>query len=519
MEYSTEAVNAPAVGSAVARPGVTAAPWWHSLRLLISFPALMAVMLVAVALIGAESRLIDPDTWWHVTVGEQILKTHTWPTSDQFSFTARGAHWIAYEWLGDVVLALPARAGGLVGLAWFQKVMVTALTLLIYFYAYLVCKNSKAACIASAVVLPLAPMAFTLRPQMFGYIFLLLTLICLQLFRDGHNKALWFLPPLFMGWVNTHGTFVFGLLVIGVYWIAGLVDFRVGDLSGSRLEQPQRVKLLVTLLLCVVALLITPYGSQIAANPIEMAFLQPVNIANIQEWQPLSSANAVGVYLLLFAVVLFLAQVTLRLSYRIEGMILLLFSMYAAFAHLRFAMIFVVFAAPTVAFILARWLPPYDSGKDKWALNIAIIALVFLGIVKYRPSLKTLETAVARDYPVQAVEYLRTHPQSVGIFNEYGWGGYLISQLGPTQLVFIDGRADLYEYSGIFADYLEASSGQVNAPAILARHNIRLCLLNRTSALAALLAHSENWNQVYSDTLSVIFVQRAGPTEPGRARS
>ena len=55
----------------------------------ISFPALMAVLLIVIALIGAEPRLIDPDTWWHVTVGQQILKTHTWPTADPYSFTAR----------------------------------------------------------------------------------------------------------------------------------------------------------------------------------------------------------------------------------------------------------------------------------------------------------------------------------------------------------------------------------------------------------------------------------------------
>ncbi len=30
---------------------------------------------------------------------------------------------------------------------------------------------------------------------------------------------------------------------------------------------------------------------------------------------------------------------------------------------------------------------------------------------------------------------------------------YLIWQLGPQQKVFIDGRADMYEYSGVFQDY------------------------------------------------------------------
>ena len=141
MGYSSETDIASTADPAVSRAQTTS---WRWLRLAVSFPALMAVLLIAVALIGAESRLIDPDTWWHVAVGEQILKTHTWPTSDTFSFTARGAHWIAYEWLGEVFLALPAQAAGLVGLAWFQKAMVVVISLLIYLYSYLVCGNSKA---------------------------------------------------------------------------------------------------------------------------------------------------------------------------------------------------------------------------------------------------------------------------------------------------------------------------------------------------------------------------------------
>ena len=150
MVYSTETELSKGGDSTLPRAREVV-PWWRSLRLAISFPALMAVLLIAVALIGAEPRLIDPDTWWHVTVGEQILKTHTWPTSDTYSFTARGAHWIAYEWLGDVFLALPSRAAGLVGLAWFQKAMVVVFTLLLYLYAYLVSGNSKAACIAAGL--------------------------------------------------------------------------------------------------------------------------------------------------------------------------------------------------------------------------------------------------------------------------------------------------------------------------------------------------------------------------------
>ena len=147
-------------------------------------------------------------------------------------------------------------------------------------------------------MLPIAPVAFTLRPQTIGYVFLLLTLICLERFRQGHARALWFLPPLFVIWANAHGSFMFGLFVIGLYWVAGLVNFRAGGLIAEQLPQRQRVQLLLTFMVCLLALLITPYGSEIAANPFEMATAQPLNIANIQEWQPLSLGNPLGTSLL-----------------------------------------------------------------------------------------------------------------------------------------------------------------------------------------------------------------------------
>ena len=491
----------------VSVPLVGANRVWAAVRRAISFPVLMGVLLVGVALIGAQDRLIDPDTWWHVTAGEQILRTHTWPTSDTYSFTARGAAWIAYEWLGEVFLALATRAGGLMGLVMFQKALVILVALLLYYYAYLRSGSAKAACIASTIVLPIAPVAFTLRPQTIGYVFLLLTLICLERFRQGHTRVLWFLPPLFVVWANTHGSFVFGLFVIGLYWVTGLVNFRTGGLIAEQLRQKQRVQLLLTFLLCLLALLVTPYGSQIAANPFEMATAQPLNIANIQEWQPLSLGTPLGKYFLVFAIGLFLMQVTLQLSYKLEEMAMLLFGVYAMCAHMRFAMIFVIFLAPILAGIFSRWVPPYDPAKDRFLLNFALMALVVFALVKFRPSKHEIETVVAADYPVHAVEYLRQHPQPTGMFNEYGWGGYLISQLAPEHQVFIDGRADLYEYSGIFPDYMTIAAAQTDALRVLDRYNIQSCLIRRSNPLMQLLVVSPGWQQTYSDDLAVIFVR------------
>src|SRR5712692_377323 len=106
------------------------------LRKAFSFPVLLGGLLVAGTFVGARANLADPDTWWHITVGKQILSEWRWPTTDPYSFTVSGTHWMAYEWLGEVVMALAARSSGLRGPTALLVALSGGLLLLLYYYAY-----------------------------------------------------------------------------------------------------------------------------------------------------------------------------------------------------------------------------------------------------------------------------------------------------------------------------------------------------------------------------------------------
>ncbi|MGA9194950.1 MAG: hypothetical protein WB037_07650, partial [Pseudolabrys sp.] len=55
---------------------------------------------VYVLLIALAPRLLsDPDTYSHIALGRWILEHHAVPTTDPFSATLRGTHWVAFEWL------------------------------------------------------------------------------------------------------------------------------------------------------------------------------------------------------------------------------------------------------------------------------------------------------------------------------------------------------------------------------------------------------------------------------------
>jgi len=77
--------------------------------------------------------------------GRTFLRTHHWPTTDPYSFTAAGNPWIAYEWLGEIALALVYHAGGLVSLCIFLVAFGSIAILALYGLAAMRSKNSKAA--------------------------------------------------------------------------------------------------------------------------------------------------------------------------------------------------------------------------------------------------------------------------------------------------------------------------------------------------------------------------------------
>jgi hypothetical protein len=533
------------------------------LRICFSFPVLLGALLVAAVLVTLPRYPHDPDTWWHITVGEHILRTHSWPTTDAYSFTAFGNDWIAHEWLGEVPMALAARLGGLAGLALLRVGLAASFMLLVYYYAHVRSRNAKAAFVAAAVFCPLVLGFLWLRPQLLGYLFLGVTLICLERFSQGYHRALWPLPAVFLLWVNTHGTFTLGLAAVCLYWACGLVPttrgsgfgvrgsaatvnaekvpqgavegpagadlnvagasvspaapapnpgprtlFHWGGLEAKQWTDRQRRQLLVIALLCVVALLFTPYGTRLAAYPLEFASSQFSVTAHLGEWQPLSFGEPWAKVVLLLLLLFVLAQVLFRAACRLEEIALLLFATYAACVHRRFFLFFALVFAPAFATLLSRWVPNYEPQKDRYALNALLILALAAFEARSFPSRQELDRQVADTYPAEAVEYLRGHPVPARLFNDYRWGGFLIWALGGERRVFIDGRADAYAYSGVYSDYFRIMTLDPETLSLLRKYETEACLVEPFAPLAVLLRARPEWEQVYGDGFAVIFVRK-----------
>ena len=73
-----------------------------------SFPTLLVAVLLASPFFSSSNVwqgapiLRDPDIWWHMRNAETLLDTHHFITTDTYSFTTRGQHWIDPEWLAEM---------------------------------------------------------------------------------------------------------------------------------------------------------------------------------------------------------------------------------------------------------------------------------------------------------------------------------------------------------------------------------------------------------------------------------
>lgn len=479
------------------------------LKRLFSFPVMLGTALAGAVFYYGRSFIVDPDLWWHVKTGQMILATHHWPTTDPYSFTVHGQPWMAYEWGGEVLTGWVSRIGGVRGLDFLLIALGAAVMIALYALGTIRSGNAKAGFVAAVLLLPLATPSFTLRPQMLGYLFLVLTMIALELFRHGKRWAAWLLPALMLAWVNTHGSFIVGLGAIFLYWICGLVEFRKGGIEAKRWSPTERRSLSLIFLMCLAVLPITPYGTRLAAYPFNMAFSQPLNVANIQEWQSMPFQAVWGKAFLAIALGFFLLQMAFDFRWRAEELLLFVGGIVMACMHVRFILLFVPFTVPLLATVAARWFDRYHSERDKYILNAVLMAGIVAAMAYYFPSRAEVEAKIAEKFPVHAVEYLRQHPVPGPMLNSYGFGGYLIDAGYRT---FIDGRGDLFERGGVLADYIQVIRLRPGGLDVLRRYQIQSCLIERDAPLSTVLLASADWKRVYSDSVSALFV-RTAPAE------
>jgi hypothetical protein len=467
---------------------------------------MLSVLLSLLAFFTVLHRFNDTDTWWHLRMGQVVWTTHTIPTTDIFSYTTRHHAWVPHEWLAQLSLYLFYRAGGYQGMMLWLVILAAAVLVSGYLLCTLYSGNAKTAFIGALTLWIFATAGLSIRPQLPGYLLMLVELILLELGRTRSPRWFFALPPLFALWVNIHGSFSFGIIILAVVLGCSFIPGRWGLIVARPLNARSRKIFAVCAALSVAALALNPDGVRQIFYSIDLLVNQPVSLRFVSEWAPLTIASERG--LALFATLLLIGLlVCIRQSYiRVDEVLLVLLATFAALQHSRLVFVFGVVVAPIVARLIAPLWEGYDPQHDVPWLNAVMIGCSALILWAGFPSAATLGRTVQESNPSQAVNYIRASHLSGPMLNAYDFGGYLIWAL-PERPVFIDGRADVYEWTGVMAEMARWANLQEDPNLLLDKYHIGFCILETGSTPARVVAALPNWKQVYADRVAVIFVR------------
>jgi hypothetical protein len=252
----------------------------------------------------------------------------------------------------------------------------------------------------------------------------------------------------------------------------------------------------------VAALFINPFGYRLVMYPFNFLFHQQSNVQYVEEWQSVDLSTGNGKVALFVIFGLLAAALFSKRRWKLEDVLLTVFTLWAGLAHARF----LFFIGLTVVPILAPHLQlfsPYERELDKPWLNAAIMAAVIAGIVVFYPSGAKLQQKVDEVFPTSAIRFLQSRHDQGRIFNQYLWGGYM-EWTAPELQTFIDGRADIFVYNGTLDDHRRATT--IDAPLeVMNKYKIDYALLQPDRPLTYLIGHSAGWRPIYKDEVAVVF--------------
>lgn len=458
----------------------------------------------------------DTDTWWHLQSGRWIVENRAILRHDPFSHTRLGQPWIDHGWLAQIILFKAYDALKYAGLA----LLVAGLVTVAYVLVWHQCREGNRWLRAFALIVAAATsgVIWAARPQIFSFALTALVTYLLHRFKRGSHRIIWWLPLVMLVWVNVHGGFAIGFILVVAY-LFGETGNQILKNRGMPWKEIGRLGLVLGACLLVVPL--NPNGVQMWGYP-----FRTVGIGALQdfiaEWR---SPDFHQLHLHPFIWMLLAALTAIGLSGRradFTDLTLVALFTYMSLLAGRNIALFALVTAPVIvrygSTALAGWRQRRGQTAESVAspgarglitLNWVLLGLVIVAaLVKISQPLSPTvnEGAQAESLPVEAVAFLKDERPPGPIFNSYNWGGYLIWEL-PEYPVFVDGRTDLYD-DAFLREYLSIVLAEDGWEEALDSHGINLVLIEPQSALGKLLVGRPGWEQVYLDEMATIFVRK-----------
>jgi hypothetical protein len=476
---------------------------------------------------------VDPDLGWHLGTGRWIVENGRIPFTDPFSWSVPGRKWIAHEWLTEVVMFGVRSIGGDTLLIVLWAALITGAWAMLHRTCRLLGATRSWAAWVTALGAISTVHTWGVRPQMLTLA--LTTYVGMRLQRwarpsDRHGRAPWELIPLVALWVNLHGGYIFGIVMVLVF-ACGTTGERIIPRLGPSDATPPTNRALMSIwaltIGCVLASLCSPNTIDGLIYP--FTYLgDNASTRYVGEWFRPDYSNA---QFWPFALLLMLGLPTVLVGLRRRSIGLTEVGLVVPFAVLgaqsmRNISQYAVCAVPVVAAVATELTskrrirrltrPPRRDAVDQRLKTVMVACVVTVTVISSvaisRSTISPAGNADARasEYPLDAARWLADNPGG-RVFNHYNYGGWLILEGVP---VFVDGRPDMYG-DAFMDEYVRISgaAGSRRWQVELERLRADRVLMPKDSPLARQMAtdiaagRATGWSEPTTDPVARLFVR------------
>jgi len=476
------------------------------------------IVIVVIVLSGKGNLLGDADTGYHIRAGEYILENLKVPDHDIFSYITPPIPWTAHEWLSEVIFALIHKVSGLSGLVVAMTIAIAS----VYSILLKFLRSSGMNIIVAALIVALAAGASTIhwlaRPHIFSLFLTLIWYIILDTYRVKKQNYLYLLPPLMVLWVNLHGGFIAGFMLLAVYITGNLLTAIFVKEDRHRASNQMKI-LLMFFSFCLLAALLNPQGYKILLFPFTLTTNKFI-MDNVSEWlSPNFHTDLRYEYMLLLMIFVFGISI-LKLT-AIETILVILFTHMSLFSA-RYVPLYAIILSPILGRQIDHLIMNLRDRKlvkrllsisDRTAMTdlktkgylwsfitvLALIILVVTGKVHYAFDKEKL--------PVDAVQFMKKEKITGNMFNNDEFGDYIIYAAWPEYKVFFDGRSDMYGVKRM-KEYIKVVRIEQGWDEVFKKYNINWIIYNANSSLSRFLFERDDWKLIYADKVANIFVKK-----------